>query len=368
MLRAPGGNSILFHNAIPMGQASSRVRLDSQTKGAKARELHRPAKPTPQPTPHFRLLGNTCFGNVKPVKKPSLSDWKKIAAAVTFAFVMSGTSVHAAEELPALKLLNAKRTLIIGHRGYPQIAPENTIPSFKFAIEAGADLVELDYYHSKDNIPIIMHDATLDRTSDAVARWGGSKITVESKTAAELLSLDAGGWFDAKYKGTLLPSLSDSVDFIQNNGGFTLIERKEGDAATCVKMVREKKLLNRLVVQAFDWHYLKQYNDLEPTQVLGALGPPKLLADGSKPPSDRAKTLSKAWLDDLVKTGAKAAVWNDQITKEAVADAHKRGLKVWVYTINDSAAANKLLDMGVDGIITNNTGLLWRTLALRAMK
>jgi len=69
-----------------------------------------------------------------------------------------------------------------------------------------------------------------------------------------------------------------------------------------------------------------------------------------------------------VKTGANVAVWNDQVTKASVKDAHKRGLKVWVYTINDPAAANKLLDMGVDGIITNNTGLLWRTLALRAMK
>ena len=58
-------------------------------------------------------------------------------------------------------------------------------------------------------------------------------------------------------------------------------------------------------------------------------------------------------------------LWNDAVSKEAVALAHQRGLKVWVYTINDPAQANKLLDMGVDGLITNNTGLIWRTLALR---
>jgi len=91
------------------------------------------------------------------------------------------------------------------------------------------------------------------------------------------------------------------------------------------------------------------------------------LADG-KQTEGMAKPLSAAWLDELLKAGAKAAVWNDQVSKEAVEDAHRRGLKVWVYTINEPALANKLLDMGVDGLITNNTGLMWRTVALRAAK
>jgi glycerophosphoryl diester phosphodiesterase len=276
--------------------------------------------------------------------------------------------MNAAEPVaPALKLLEAKRPLIIGHRGYPQFAPENTLPSFRLAIESGADLVELDYYHSKDGVPVVVHDGTLDRTSDATNRWGGSKIPVAARTVAELLTLDAGSWFDPKYAGTRMPLLNEALDFIQGSGGITLIERKEGDAATCVKMLRDKSLVNRVIVQAFDWEYLKKFNELESLQVLGALGPPKLLADGSKP-GDRPKQLDAAWLEDVVKTGAKAAVWNDQVTKEAVKEAHERGLKVWVYTINDPAAASKLLDLGVDGIITNNTGLLWRTLALRAMK
>lgn len=270
-------------------------------------------------------------------------------------------------DAPALKLLNAKRPLIIGHRGYPQFAPENTLPSFKLALEAGADLVELDYYHSKDGALVVFHDTTLDRTSDATNRWGGSKIPVGARTAAELHSLDAGSWFDVKYGGTKIPLLTEALDMIQGGGGITLIERKAGDAPTCVKLLREKNLINQVIVQAFDWQYLKTFHELEPQQVLGALGPPKLLADGSKP-GDRPKQLNAAWLDDLVKTGAKAVVWNDQVTKEAVEEAHKRKLKVWVYTINDPVLANKLLDMGVDGIITNNTSLMWKTVALRAAK
>ncbi len=272
-----------------------------------------------------------------------------------------------AQDAPALTLFNAKRPLIIAHRGYMQFAPENTLPSFKLAIEAGADLVELDYYHSKDGVPIVFHDSTLDRTTDAVKRWGGQKIRVDSKTAAEIQSLDAGSWFDPKYAGTRMPLLTEALDAIQGAGGVTLIERKQGDAATCVKILRDKNLINQVVVQSFDWQYLKDFNQLEPRQVLGALGPPGTLADGSRP-GDRPKPMDAAWLDDLMKTGAKLAVWNDQVSKESVAEAHQRGLKVWVYTINDPAAANKLLDMGVDGIITNNPGLLWKTLALRAAK
>jgi len=280
---------------------------------------------------------------------------------------MNTNLADAAEAPPALRLLNAKRTLIIGHRGYPQFAPENTLPSWKLALEAGADMAELDYYHSKDGQLVVIHDGTLDRTTDAVKRWAGQKIPVEGKTAAELRSLDAGSWFDPKYAGTKIPLLTEALDAIQGSGGVTLIERKEGDAATLVKLLRERKLINQVIVQAFDWHYLKAFHELEPTQVLGALGPPKLLADGSKPP-EKSKVMDAEWLDELAKTGAKAVVWNDKITREAVALAHQRGLKVWVYTINDPDPANRLLDMGVDGIITNNTGLMWRTVALRAMK
>jgi len=264
--------------------------------------------------------------------------------------------------LPAINLITAKRPLVIGHRGYCQFAPENTLPSFKLAMSAGADLVELDYYHTKDGQLIVMHDADLDRTTDATNRWGGRKIKVETKTAAEIQTLDAGSWFDSKYAGTKVPLLNEALDTIQN-GSVTLIERKAGDPASCVKLLTGRRLINRVVVQAFDWEYLRGFHELQPDQVLGALGPPSKLPNGKKPAGD--KELSAAWLDELEKTGAKAAVWNNKVSKAAVDLAHQRGLKVWVYTINDPVEANHLLDMGVDGIITNNTGLIWRAIALR---
>ena len=278
----------------------------------------------------------------------------------------SGNSVGAAESA-AEQILRQSRPVVIAHRGFSQFAPENTIPAFKLAVRAQADLVELDYYHSKDGQPIVFHDTTLDRTSDATNRWGGSKIPVGSKTVAELQTLDAGRWFDAQFAGTRIPTLTEALETIQGSGGITLIERKEGDAATGAKLLKDRAWINQVVVQAFDWQYLKQFHELEPTQVLGALGPPKLLADGSKP-GDRPKPLNAEWLDLLKASGAKIAVWNREVSREAVQQAHARGLKVWVYTINEAELATKLLDLGVDGLITDNPSIIWRAMALRSAR
>jgi len=263
---------------------------------------------------------------------------------------------------PAEKLLNTPRTLVIAHRGYCQIAPENTIAAFKLAKAAGADLVELDYHHSKDGELIVLHDATLDRTTDAVTKWGGKGIRADSKSLEELRPLDAGKWFDPQFTGTRMPTLKESLDEIQA-GGMTLIERKAGDAAACIKLLREQQLVNQVIVQAFDWKYLTDFHKQEPKQVLGALGPPSN-RDGKKLTAEE-KALSETWIDEALETGSRAVVWNNQVTKETVTYAHRKNLKVWVFTINDPAEADRLLDLGVDGIITNNTGLIWRTIALR---
>jgi glycerophosphoryl diester phosphodiesterase len=271
---------------------------------------------------------------------------------------------------PVEILINLPRSLVIGHRGYNQIAPENTLPSFKLAKMAGADMVELDYYHAKDGKLVCIHDETLDRTTDAIVKWNEKGVRISAKSGDALCSLDAGAWFDTKnaglnlprYAGTKLPTLAESLDLIQD-GNMTLIHHKEGDAATCLKLLREKNLVNKVVVQSFDWNYLKDFHQQEPKQILGALGP--LWGRNGKQLSDAEKVLDKSWVDEVKNSGASVAVWNNQITKESVAYAHSQGLKVWCYTINDPAMANKLLDLGADGIITDNTSITWRTIAIR---
>ena len=263
---------------------------------------------------------------------------------------------------PAEQLLGSKRPLVIAHRGYSAMAPENTLPAFERGVASGADMVELDYHHSKDGALVVLHDYTLDRTTDATNRWGGRGLKVSDKTLAELKQLDAGKWFKHPQTGVALPTLNDALEVIQR-GSVTLIERKAGDAAACVNLLNDRQLVNQVVVQAFDWDYLRDFHRLEPRQVLGALGPPAT-KDGKKL-TDAEKALSPAWLDEIKGLGAHAAVWNKQVDAASVKAAHERGLKVWVYTINDLATAQQLFAAGVDGIITDNPALIWKAMATR---
>jgi glycerophosphoryl diester phosphodiesterase len=273
---------------------------------------------------------------------------------------MHAHPVHASAS--ALKLLAGKRPLVIGHRGYCQFAPENTLPSFEMAIQAGADLVELDYRLSADGVPLVIHDRELNRTTDATRRWRRKRVQVATKTAAEIQTLDAGKWFDEGFAGARVPLLCEALHAIQGRC-VPLVERKSGDAVSCLRLLREKGLINHVVIQSFDWEYLRQLHEKEPHQLLAALGPAHILA-GGKRPLGIVRRLNHAWLKQAQKSGAKIVVWSPKVSKQSIHLAHAKGLKVWVYTINNARLAKRLLRAGVDGIITDNPSLIWKVMAL----
>jgi glycerophosphoryl diester phosphodiesterase len=266
----------------------------------------------------------------------------RVFAAVFGALCLaaSADNVRSAETtLPtAAQCVARAGVLVIAHRGDSKVAPENTLPAFESAVKAKADLVELDYMHSADAVPVVLHDRTLDRTTNAIALWHGEKIRVDAKSLAELKLLDAGSWFDPKFAGTRLPTLSEALDAIQA-GSMTLIERKGGDPATCIRLLKDKNLLDRVVVQSFDWDYLEGCRRLAPNLVLAALG-------------DKEVTTEK--LDQVAKTGARAVGWADRYTTaQTIAAIHARGWKAWVYTVDEPGRARQLVRAKVDGLITN---------------
>jgi glycerophosphoryl diester phosphodiesterase len=167
------------------------------------------------------------------------------------------TSISGQAISPAERLLAQPRPLVIAHRGYSSAAPENTLPAFQLAVTAGADMVELDYHHSRDGILTVLHDYTLDRTTDAIRRWGGTNLNVSKYAFDQLRELDAATWRGSNQPPAGIPKLIDALDLIQK-GSVTLIERKAGPAADCVALLREKKLMNQVVLQAFDREYLEQ--------------------------------------------------------------------------------------------------------------
>lgn len=260
---------------------------------------------------------------------------------------------------PASELISTPRPLVIAHRGWSGIAPENTLPAFELALRAGADLVELDYHHSADGVPVVIHDSTLGRTTDAVARATKDNLHVAAWTLGELKQLDAGAWFHARFGGTPLPTLAEALELVRARG-LTLIERKAGDAATLAALLRERDLVNRVVVQSFDWDYLRALRTELPDQVLGALGP---RGRPDRPLTPEERVLSATHLDEIAAIGAQVAVWSRHLTRDSMAAARARGLKVWVYTINDPAVMRELIELGVDGIITDEPARAWRALA-----
>ncbi len=258
--------------------------------------------------------------------------------------------------------MNEERPLVIAHRGYSLTAPENTIPAFQAACLAESDLVELDYRHSSDGVPVVIHDRTLDRTTDAARRWGSKRVTVHSRTVDELCRLDAGSWFSPQFAGVRIPTLQQALNEIRKKAGV-LIERKDGDARTLIDLLDRCGSLDRVVIQAFDWKFLADCRDLAANVSLGALGPPR------RPDGKRywysERFLNAPFLDRIEKAGATVVGWNGQVTRESVGEAHARGFKVWIYTINELDTALKLLDLGVDGIISDNPLMVRQALAMR---
>ena len=195
-------------------------------------------------------------------------------SAVMIGNVMGAEPVVPKPARPSIQpeeLLRSPTPLLIGHRGAAAVAPENTLPAFAAAIEAGADLVEFDYYHDADGRPFVFHDKYLDRTTDSIKKLGQTKIEVDGINPAKLRDLDAGTWFDARFAGTKIPSVEQALTAIRP-GAVPLIERKGGDAPTLVRLLAELKMTNGVVVQAFDWAFLRDCAKAEPKVILGALG------------------------------------------------------------------------------------------------
>ena len=238
----------------------------------------------------------------------------------------------------ARDILARRDVLVIAHRGASAGAPENTLPAFQAALDAGADLVEFDTRVSRDGVPVVLHDETLDRTTDAVMRWGGAPMRVAAYAAEALRNLDAGAWFDPRFAGTGLPTLVEALDVICR-GAVALIERKSGDALTLVALLEDLGLVERVVVQAFDGAFLGACRKRCPQLALGALGEGPMTASALAP-FEAAEVAVVGWE-------------HERIDAHAVQAVHARGLRLWAWTVNEEPRAVALVALGVDGLITD---------------
>lgn len=226
-------------------------------------------------------------------------------------------------------------TLSIGHRGNPLFAPENTVASFR-ACSNKADLVECDVRVSSDGYLVIMHDPTVDRTTDGTG-------AVASLTLAQLKALDAGSWFSPEFAGERIPTLEEAVTNILPFA-TPLMEQKAGSASAYVTELRRLNALTNVILQSFDWNFLSAVRALEPSIPLCALGSSDLTATA---------------LTNILNTGARAVAWErSKISTAEVELVHGAGLKLFVWTVDSPAEMQYFINLGVDGIITDNPAAL----------
>ena len=288
----------------------------------------------------------------------------KLLSAAAFAAALNFTSFEAqAADGRALELMKADRTIVVGHRGFSMGAPENTIPAFQWAKLACADLVELDFYVNKDGTLFCHHDSKMDRTTDIRSSLNLTNLAMIDLTDEQVRKLDAGKWKSPLFAGTPTPSFEEALTAIQADGGMTLAEHKTGSAEQCAAVLKKLDCVNDLIVQSFNWNFLADMNKVLPEQITVALGPQNQLR-GVKL-TDEQKYLDETAIDEMLKLGVKGAAWDSRVTAEGIKYAHSKGLKVFVYTINEIPKVHELIALGVDGIITDNPALVWKAIATR---
>ncbi len=248
------------------------------------------------------------------------------------------------------ELLN--RTGLIGaHRGARSIAPENTMRSLKASV-GKSDFMEIDVQLSSDGIAVVMHDNTLERTSnvDELDEFKSRKpYKVSDFSFKELSSLDYGNWFDGHMEPLL--TLSETLQFVKENSLFLNIEIKDIHTSfsdvqvvsTVIKEIQDWHVESKVLISSFRHEYLPLCKKRLPDV------PTAALVEG-KHPENLIKYLTLLNVD--------AYHMNDELVDtKSVHKLRQIGCAVNVYTINDKARANELFEMGVNGIFTDNLDL-----------
>jgi glycerophosphoryl diester phosphodiesterase len=235
---------------------------------------------------------------------------------------------------------------IFAHRGASAYAPENTLPAFQLALDQDADGIELDVTLSADNQIVVIHDATIDRTTN-----GNGKV--KRMSYAAIRQFDAGRWFGEAFTGTHIPTLDEVLSLVGDRI-ITNIEIKpfyfpmRKLANRVAEAVRQHGLENSVIFSSFNPRALVTIHKLLPSAAVGFLLMPGSLG-----------TLAKSLFGKSVPYRSLHPHYS-AVTPEMIQDAREKGTKIFAYTINHVKDMRYLFDMGIDGIITNDPPLAIR--------
>jgi glycerophosphoryl diester phosphodiesterase len=224
----------------------------------------------------------------------------------------------------------------IAHRGASGTRPENTRAAFRRAMEIGADYLELDVRATSDGVAVVLHDASVDRTTDGSGQ-------VSDMTMAQLRSLDAGSWFSPEYAEERVPTLAEAIGLTGDRVPLSLEIKAAGVEEQAVAAIRESR--NReSFISSFSEDCLRRVRELDPQLPL------ELLVGIDPLPADEIANLIRR----AHRLGARLlAPSSGGITPELVAAAAAAGLALVCWTVDDRDDMKRMLDLGVRAITTN---------------
>ena len=266
------------------------------------------------------------------------------------------------------------RVWVVGHRGAMGHCPENTLASFERGLQLGADWIELDVHLSRDNALIVIHDETLDRTTNGQG-------AVREHSLAELKALDAGSWFGPEYAGEPIPTLDEVLGWLNSGLVGTNIDQKlinrgvtgqsavnkiedfdgslggpikkdklwfllyyAGIEAAVVEALDRYGMTEQVIVISFDHRTVQRVKTLDPRIATGVLY-------SGRPVDGGVSLAAQAQADAILPHWA-------HVTAADVAGAHSAGLSVAPWASSDPAVLRGLIDAGVDAIGTNHPDVL----------
>ena len=239
----------------------------------------------------------------------------------------------------------------IAHRGAGTLAPENTLAAFRLGAQHGYRMFECDAKLSHDGVPFLMHDATLTRTTNAALVLGaGASTTGGDHPWGQLAQLDAGRWHGRQYAGEPLPLLSNIACFCLANRYFLNIEIKPTPG--------QEEITGRVVGE----HAAQLWHGQAVPPLLSSFQPEALAGAQATAPHIPRALLVDTWRDGCLdmarQRGCVALVCNHALWDAAlVRQVHGLGLRCLSYTVNDEWAAQRLIALGTDGIITDRVDL-----------
>lgn len=243
-------------------------------------------------------------------------------------------------QAPSSSETEAELPVVVAHRGGAHLAPENTLAAIRQAVELGVDMIEIDVILSNDGEVIVIHDDTIDRTTDGEG-------VVKEMTLEEIKQYDAGSWFDARFAGEQVPTLGEVFEAIDGLS-ILLIEIKDGDEQY---PGLERKVVDEIKSHdAADWVVVQSFNEksvLRVKEMVPALTTYYLL--GGNFPEFYEALESPA--GDLPYDGL--AVHHSVIDAAKVTKIHEIGYLLFTWTVNEDEDMQRIIAAGVDGIITD---------------